>query len=308
MYINEEELISELRNIKSNKNKIIPLSSDVIFKNVFTRCESVLITMIKDIFELDEYDDKPITIIGYESVPLKKNGKTYRADLMIRLSDKSRVLVEMNNSNDEEAIDRNLVQLVRIHSDMLPKGLEDINLKDYRLKGINFNNFSNMTGEPIESFAFCNIKTGRIVTMMYNFCNVDIEKCYDLVYDIGVDKLPKAVRWGSILKEKNIGKISDILGDDMLNMEDKKEFLDAIDDVNNDDSILDDWFLEELAKHKARCQRDYAMKEGIQQGVKQKELELVKNMLKENTDYDFISKITGKTIEEIKKIENNMKL
>ena len=36
-------------------------------------------------------------------------------------------------------------------------------------------------------------------------------------------------------------------------------------------------------------------------------LEEVKNMLNENTDYDFISRITGKTIEEIKKIENSMK-
>ena len=29
-------------------------------------------------------------------------------------------------------------------------------------------------------------------------------------------------------------------------------------------------------------------------------------MLKENTDYNYISKITGKTIEEIKEIENNV--
>ena len=45
MYINAEELISELRNIKSNKNKIIPLSSDVIFKNVFTISLSITHTL-----------------------------------------------------------------------------------------------------------------------------------------------------------------------------------------------------------------------------------------------------------------------
>ena len=331
----EEKLIETVRTIRNDKNKIIPLSSDVIFKAVFTRCESVLITMIKDIFELEESYDNPITIVGYENVPLKKNGKTYRADLVIRLSDKSRVLVEMNNSNDEEVIDRNLVQLVRIHSDMLPKGLEDVNLKEYRLKGINFNNFPNITGDPIETFAFCNIKTNRIVSMMYSFCNVDIEKCYDLVYYINVTNLPKAVRWGAILKEENIKKISDILGEDMLSMEEKEKFLDSIEEVNDDKNILDDWFLEELAKHKARCQRDYAMKQGHEEGLKlgmeeglklgreegreqglklgreegreegaeNKEIEIVKNMLEEGVDYNFISKIMGKTIEKIKNIE-----
>ena len=246
----EEKLKNTIDSIKKDKNRIIALSSDVIFKAVFKRCERVLVNMIKDIFELEEDSDKPITIVGYESVPLKKNGKTYRADLVVTLSDKSRVLVEMNNSNDEEVIDRNLVQLVRIHSDMLPKGLEDVNLNEYRLKGINFNNFPNVTGEAIEIFAFCNIKTNRVVSLMYSFCNVDIEKCYNLVYDIGIEKLPKAVRWGAILKERNIGKISDILGEDMLNMEDKNEFIEAIEEVNDDENILNDWMLEELAKHK----------------------------------------------------------
>ena len=302
----EEKLKEELESVKSDKNRIIPLSSDIIFKNVFKRCESALITMIKDIFELDEYNGKPITVIGYETISPKKDGKTYRSDLLITLSDKSRVLVEMNNCNDEEVIDRNLVQLVRIHSDILPKGLEDIKLKEYRLKGINFNNFSNVTGQPIESYAFCNIKTGKIITMMYNFCNVDIEKCYNLVYDIGIDKLPKAVRWGAILKEENLGKISDILGDDMLTMEEKEEFLDTINVVNNDDGILDDWFLDELAKHKARCQRDYAKKEGRVEGIEDTKVELVKNMLIKKYTYDDIYELTGKTIDEIKAIESNM--
>lgn len=34
-------------------------------------------------------------------------------------------------------------------------------------------------------------------------------------------------------------------------------------------------------------------------------VEIIKNMLEEGTDYNFISKITGKTIDEIKKIETN---
>ena len=108
----------------------------------------------------------------------------------------------------------------------------------------------------------------------------------------------------------------------MLSMEDKKEFLDAVYDANNDDTVLDDCFLEELAKHKARCQRDYAMKEGREEGVKigkkegfkqkieqgseKNKKEIIINMLNMNMDYKIISQITGKTIEAIKEIDDNI--
>mgnify|MGYP003292024759 CR=1 FL=1 len=318
----EEKLKEKIKKVKNDNNRTISLYSDVIFKAVFKKCERILITMIKDIFELEEDVDNPITIVGYESLPINKNGKTYKADLVVKLSDKSRILVEMNYSNDEEVIDRNLVQLVRIHSDILPKGLEDSKLKEYRLKGINFNNFPNTSGDPIEMFAFCNIKTGNIISMMYSFCNVDLEKCRNLVYDIGVSKLPKAVRWGAILKETNINKISDILGKDMLSMEEKKEFIENIKDVNSDDILLNDWLLIELQKHKERCQREYAMKqgreeglkqgikkgreEGLKQGIKEGREEVIINMLNIGMDYNIISEVTGKTTEEIKEIHSNI--
>lgn len=91
------------------------------------------------------------------------------------LSYKSYVLIEMNNSNGIEAIDRNLVQLVRIHGQVLKGGTSDTELRNYRLREINFNNFRNKTGKPIDTFAFCNIGAGKMVSFIYSFCNVDIE-------------------------------------------------------------------------------------------------------------------------------------
>ena len=40
----------------------------------------------------------PIIIVGYETVPSNKSGKTYRSDLLVILSDKSYVLIELVNS------------------------------------------------------------------------------------------------------------------------------------------------------------------------------------------------------------------
>ena len=46
--------------------------------------------------------------------------------------------------------------------------------------------------------------------------------------------------------------------------------------------------------------------EGEEKGKEEEKISIIKSMLNEKLDYDFISKITGKTTEEVKEIENNM--
>ena len=45
-----------------------------------------------------------------------------------------------------------------------------------------------------------------------------------------------------------------------------------------------------------------AIEQGIEQGIKQNTISLIKNMTKENIDIEQISKITGLSINEIKKL------
>ena len=174
------------------------------------------------------------------------------------------------------------------------------------MRGLNFNLIENIGGDPVEYYAFCNIKTGKIASLIYSFCNVDLEMCHDLVYDINVRNLSNAVRWGAILIETEIDNIAKILGDDMLNMEDKDRLIKTIEEVNDDEQVLKEWMVLEKAKMVYDSDIAYAKKEGLELGLEVNKIEVIKNMLKENTDYNFISKITGKSIEEIKDIESNM--
>lgn len=123
------------------------------------------------------------------------------------------------------------------------------------------------------------------------------------MYDINVHYLSKAVRWGAILKEENIDKISNILGEDMLNMEEKERFLETIEEVNNDTSILNDWVLVKLAEEKEKDQLNYASEEGMEE----KNKEVVINMLTMGMDYSVISQVTNKSVDEIKEIEDSIK-
>ena len=199
-----EEIIESM---KAPMGKTKLLVSDVMFKAVFGREKSALLKMIRDIFEVEDSDD-PFTIAGLESTPNKKSGKTYRGDITVRLSDKSYVLIEMNYRQDKNAIDRNMIHMTRVHNQILKKNVKDEELKDYRIRGLNLNNFDNETGDPIENYAFCNIKTNKVVSLIFSFCNISLVKCRELVYDINVINLPNAVRWGAILLEEDINKIS----------------------------------------------------------------------------------------------------
>ena len=313
-----EEIIET---IKAPKGKTKPLVSDVIFKAVFKREEGVLLKMIRDIFEVEEATD-PFTVAGLESTPNKKSGKTYRGDITVRLSDKSYVLIEMNYRKDKNAIDRNMIHMTRVHNQILKKSVKDEELKDYRIRGLNLNNFNNDTGEAIENYALCNIKTNKVVSLIFSFCNISLVKCRELVYDINVINLPNAVRWGAILLEEDINKISQILGDDLLTMEEKESLLKTIEEVNDDETVMQEWILEENARLKYEGQMSYAREEGlkegieqgieqgiekgIEQGIQEEKLEMIKNMLNEGTNYEFISKITGKTIPEIEEIARNI--
>ena len=87
-----------------------------------------------------------------------------------------------------------------------------------------------------------------------------------------------------------------------------KQAVDQLEEVSRDEAlqILAD------AREKARMDKiaelDYSREEGLAQGMEKGRQEVILNMLKEKTDISFISKVTGLSIEEIKKLKNGAKL
>lgn len=284
------------------------LASDVLFKKVFFTEGSVLLKMLQDVLDIKE--DSGITIIGYETRPNNIFGKSFRGDLLVTLSDRTYVSIEMNNSNPKNSLSRNMIHLFRIHSDMLVKGMSDSELEKYRLYQLNFDNFRNPSREAIEKYAFCSLTTGKVRNLIYTFCDVDLEKCRKLVYNVNVREVSKDIRWGAIMTSNDIEEISKLLGEDMLSMEEKDKFLNTVRELNEDEKVVKDWMWEENDKlryyNDLKASEEQGIEKGIEQGIEDKSKEVVINMLNEGSDYNFISKISGKTIEEIKEIENDI--
>ena len=288
------------------KDEIKQLEYDTIFKATFIRRQEVLIKMIRDVFEIEDDINNPLFIVGYELVPHSKRGKSYKSDILIKLSDDSYISIEMNKRIGNDILSRNIIQMSRIYAQINRSGDKDNIISKKTVMGLNINTFKTFTGKPVEKISLCETETGMIVSNLLSFCNIDVALCRKLVYNLGIEKVSKAIRWGAIITSKSIKEISNVLGDDILSMEEKEKFLNTIKEVNDDERVLEDWMWEEHYRLKEIDERNTALQEGREEGIEDNKKEVIINMLKKEMDYNVISEITGKTIDEIKKIEKDM--
>ncbi len=79
-------------------------------------------------------------------------------------------------------------------------------------------------------------------------------------------------------------------------------FIGRIKSANDNDRIIQDWMVERNNKLKEENIINTAREEGMEE----KTFDVIKNMLKEKASYEFISKVTDKSIKEIKQIEKNI--
>ena len=285
------------------KDEIKQLEYDTIFKATFIRRQEVLIKLIRDVFEIEDDINNPLFIVGYELVPHSKRGKSYKSDILIKLSDDSYISIEMNKRIGNDILSRNIIQMSRIYAQINRSGDKDNIISKRTVMGLNINTFKTFTGKPVEKISLCETETGMIVSNLLSFCNIDVALCRKLVYNLGIEKVSKAIRWGAIITSKSIKEISNVLGDDILSMEEKEKFLNTIKEVNDDERVLEDWMWEEHYRLKEIDERNTALQEGREEGIEDNKKEVIINMLKKEMDYNVISDITGKTIDEIKEIK-----
>ena len=114
------------------------------------------------------------------------------------------------------------------------------------------------------------------------------------------------VRIGSALTASTIEELSYFLGEELPSMDEKEVFLNTVMEANNRE-ILKAWNEERNQIWKEEMTLKNSYKRGIDEGINEEKLSMIKNMLEEKIGYETISKVSGKSIEEIKEIENTMR-
>ena len=321
------EKINNLREYDKN-NEFIYLTNDVLFKSVMIRNKNILRRFLVELLNLKVDDNDKIVFLNKEFIKDKIKEKGGEVDIYVKIGNKYFIDIEMNKSRFSTVKIRNYLYVEKLHSQMLEEGEEYKILKANNLYQLNLNAkeskystaFDNMT----EMSTITGIKTMECIQRYSVNLAYYEEMYYNEVEEMGFPEIVMAglmsknytelyERMSLIFSENELNKF---MGD-VMNMSKKyfsihaweKEKLDALVQDNIREEAIEEGRAIGLEKGLAEGReqgRAEGIHEGLREGIESTTKEMIKNMLKENTDYEYISKISGKTTEEIKSIEESM--
>ena len=115
--------------------------------------------------------------------------------------------------------------------------------------------------------------------------------------------------WLSALTAKTFTELNEMLSR-ILNDKDRSRLVREAIRMSKSNFVLSEWEsekMEELVREESRrIDHEDGFNEGIEQGIEQKTIDVIKSMLSNNLDLEIISNVTGKTKEEIEKIKSDM--
>jgi hypothetical protein len=293
--------------VKTNyyKHSIPSLSYNAMFKAVISNNPILLHKIVEAIIEYFQLNvdikDKELSV-KINELPLNNyKEKQLVVDYIIKLDETTDLNIEINKSFYAGLKERNMTYSFKIFYEHYKSGDNKEDFKKYTLIQVNFNNYSNTNNKVINHFLLIDVDDiTNTYSNNFRIINIDIVSCYNLVYNnTNNNEISKLERLSAMIYCNNLEDISKVLGSDIFTMEEKKNLLDSIEKIGQDDKILQATKLEDSIEDRYRIIAGYARDEGVEKTT----LDIIKNMLKNNSEYEFISKITGKSIEEIKKIE-----
>lgn len=298
--------------------KLVPLTYDFTFKKVFKNNPTYMKEFIYTMLPFLNLENYKVRFLDSELTKEKKERKK-TVDILISLDDKIYIDIEMNRSKFQNIYLRNLEYLKKL-STMLWKEGEDIqNLKEKKVIQINLN-ANEKEKAPDDIIASCGLLTGYIYDVNGLVFSKNLEENHYLYYNEGVRR--KDVIWLTALTSKTFTELYKLISQ-VLEKSVALKFMEDVVDMSKDEFILHEWEkdkFDELVKinelesainegkaigfedGKAAGFED-GEKSGIIKGTNKRNIEIAKNMLKENIDIKTISKVTGLRIEDIQNIE-----
>ena len=290
------------------ENTYMDLSFDRVFKAYFKDADEICISLLSQFLPLPKGSDiKSVKFLDSVLNPQNPEDKNSLLDLRVKLNTGASVNIEMQTVSKQHFKERILFYLSRLYSLGLEKG------KDYE------------TLCPVYSLIFTK-----------NFTMFEELKNYHSLFLLKSEEQPEVVfsrHLGIILveldkfKERSVGNLIDKkdlwsyiikgskkLTDKELSVietrgDDMKAAVQRLKMLSREKSMQ----IIEEAREKARRDRvaeiDYALdkgrKEGREEERRKEQTKIILNMLKEKLDIKLVSKITGVSVKEIKKLKNS---
>ena len=291
--------------------KIPILCYDPIFKSIFMKHPHILSKFIYDITG-DKLDN--ITLVSNELPIIRNKEKFKRCDFIIK--DNNKIYnIELNSSYSKTLLIKNTSYIFNLFSANTSIG-EKYN-KDLEVIQININNFSRFN-RPVLDYQIMNSNYYSIYLDSLKIYDLDIVKCNNLYYNDRVRKR-NYLKWGALFSCTTIEDMIPIL-DNILTKKESDRMVEDLYNLEAPGKVISEAEALRLDDMFRRSLREEGLEEGIEKGIekgtrigieegkKQKTIDMIKSMLKKSMSYSDINDITGSSIEEIKEIEKSIKL
>ena len=287
------------------KTKILSLSYNAMFKAVFSNNKVILSKLIEAILEHSyiniDIKDKDFIIKNNELPIDNYNDKQLICDYIIKLDNINDLNIELNRKQYPGVVERNMTYSFKIYYEHFNRRNEYSEFKKYNLIQVNFNKFKNPTNKSINKYYLLDANDSKnFLSKSICIINIDIEECYNLVYNNTCkEEISELEKLAAILYCDYLEDISSILESVRLDNMEKEKFINDINNASCDKNNQEAIKLEDNIEYRFELTKEEALRE--------KTIDVIKNMLKKDYDIKEISDITGKSTKEIKEIEKSMK-
>ena len=288
-----KDFVLKLKKLEDmGENEKPSILSNTMFKTMFYNSKRLKYSVKFISYYLDiSYEEliKNIRLVKSELDKESNDMKEERSDYVAEINN-SKINIEVNNTNSVEVMERNLEYAFRLYGERVRIGKKYNNIYNQVIQ-ININNFSFIGNDKIvDIYSFQNDE-GIVLNDKLTIIQIYIPNLRKKCYTMGREKLSEEEKYllGLVEEDKEFSK--SIGGDLDIMIEYVNEAGEVTMGTNFGESYDKEWALQ-----------DQGRREGIEEGRITEKKELALKMCKENIDINVISRITGLTIEEIKKL------
>ena len=282
----------------------INLLNDAMFKALFRSIEArgVVSEVISNLTGIDKEILMKADYQGGELPKKKITEKGKISDVIIKIDDNNKIIVEMNQNYTNNIFNKNISYAFSVASETILKDRIKNKYEYPRVILISFDNFDRFNTK--KGVVCCKIQDeeGHIETDQYTSYHILLDKKVNREYNnIEVEKLV------NFLNQKDIeGLKSKYEGD-----EEYMSCIRKVEELSTDPNFVGYYDLEEAHRQDIASSYDTGLEEGVEKGIKQgieqgiekRNIEIAKNMLKEKIEISLISKMTGLSVDTIKELD-----
>lgn len=273
------------------------MSYDRAFKSTFKSNLNILKNILNASLPITISKEDKISLLDSEMPIINKKEHEQIVDIFVVINNTIYVDIEMNRSKFENVFERNTKYKNRMSNVIFEKGE---NLKELKTKYLYQLNLNASPNEEIleDTIVMYGLNTNKIYSSKESVIIKSLERYRDLYYNGVRDK---KVIWLTILTARNFSELYE-LASQILDEEELKKLMEASINMSKDGFVLHAWQKEKMDALVKYNEIEEATNKGKAEGIKEKTIEIAKNLLKENIDVETISKTTGLTKEDIQKL------